>query len=152
MSCRRAEGASNRHLNLNGRDTSLIWTYSQVGRKCCFHSQSATLGVPRSHYNVPLRHRYTSYTWFIVHNDEARKRERGIERLGKRQVTMPHRPVKRPKLLEVQQRKYDSVLHSTNDGATWPFSTPEATWVVQARVRFPRLSISRSLSCSTVVD
>ena len=25
-----------RHLNLNGRDTSLIWTYSQVGRKCCF--------------------------------------------------------------------------------------------------------------------
>ena len=32
-----------RHLNLNGRDTSLIWTYSQVGRKCCFHSQRATL-------------------------------------------------------------------------------------------------------------
>ena len=33
-----------RHLNLNGRDTSLIWTYSQVGRKynkCCFHSQRA---------------------------------------------------------------------------------------------------------------
>ena len=31
-----------RHLNLNGRDTSLIWTYSQVGRKCCFHNQRAT--------------------------------------------------------------------------------------------------------------
>ena len=28
-----------RHLNLNGRDTSLIWTCSQVGRKCCFHNQ-----------------------------------------------------------------------------------------------------------------
>ena len=52
---RRAEGASNcveRHLNLNGRDTSLIWTYSQVGRNCCFHSQSATLGAPRSLCNV----------------------------------------------------------------------------------------------------
>ena len=36
-----------RHLNLNGRDTSLIWTYSQVGRKCCFHSQSAMPGAPR---------------------------------------------------------------------------------------------------------
>ena len=40
------------HLNLNSRDTSLIWTYSQVGHKCCFHTQSATLGVPRSCYNV----------------------------------------------------------------------------------------------------
>ena len=29
-----------RHLNLNGRDTSLIWTYSQVGRKCCFHNHA----------------------------------------------------------------------------------------------------------------
>ena len=41
-----------RHLNLNGRDTSLIWTYSQVGRRCCFHSQSATLGAARSRCNV----------------------------------------------------------------------------------------------------
>ena len=44
----RREGASNcveRHLNLNGRDTSLIWTYSQVGRKC-FHSQSASYTGP----------------------------------------------------------------------------------------------------------
>ena len=51
----RVEGASNcveRHLNLNGRDTSLIWTYSQVGRRCCFHSQSATLGAARSRCNV----------------------------------------------------------------------------------------------------
>ena len=37
-----------RHLNLNGRDTSLIWTYSQVGRKCCFHNQRATLHARRS--------------------------------------------------------------------------------------------------------
>ena len=41
-----------RHLNLNGRDTSLIWTYSQVGRRCCFHSQSATLGAARWRCNV----------------------------------------------------------------------------------------------------
>ena len=34
------------HLNLNGRDTSLIWTYSQVGHKCCFHNQCATLHAP----------------------------------------------------------------------------------------------------------
>ena len=39
------EGASNcveRHLNLNDCDTSLLWTYSQVGHKCCFHSQPIT--------------------------------------------------------------------------------------------------------------
>ena len=33
------EGASNwveRHLNLNDCHTSLLWTYSQVGHKCCF--------------------------------------------------------------------------------------------------------------------
>ena len=48
---------------------------------------------------------------------------------------MPHRPVKRPRLLEAQQRKYDSVPHSTNGSGTWPFSTPEATWEVQARVQ-----------------
>ena len=47
---------------------------------------------------------------------------------------------KRPRLLEAQRRKYDSVLHSTNGGATWPFSTPEGTWEVQARVQ--RLPLS----------
>ena len=47
----RSKGASNcveRHLNLNGRDTSLIWTYSQVGRRCCFQSTTGTPGAPRS--------------------------------------------------------------------------------------------------------
>ena len=39
-----------RHLNLNGCDTSLIWTYSQVGRKGCFYSLRATLHAPRSRY------------------------------------------------------------------------------------------------------
>ena len=60
LAARRAEGASNcveRHLNLNGRDTSLIWTYSQVGRKCCFHNQSTTgtLGAARSRCNARVR-------------------------------------------------------------------------------------------------
>ena len=45
-----------RHLNLNGRDTSLIWTYSQVGRKCCFHSQRAM--APR--YKPRVRVNYTA--------------------------------------------------------------------------------------------
>ena len=53
------------------------------------------------------------------------------ERLRKRQATMPHRPVKIPRLLEAQQRKYGSILHSANCSATWPFSTPEATLEVQ---------------------
>ena len=51
-----------------------------------------------------------NYSWlkrFSVHNDETRKRERGIERLGKRQATTPHRPVKkRARLVEAQRRKY----------------------------------------------
>ena len=39
------EGASNcveRHLNLNDCDTSLLWTYSHVGHKSCFHGQRIT--------------------------------------------------------------------------------------------------------------
>ena len=57
-------------------------------------------------------------------------------------------------LLEAQWRKYDSVQHSANGGTTWPFSTPEATWEVQvySACHFPSLSISRSHSCSTVVN
>ena len=49
------EGASNcveRHLNLNGCDTSLLWTYSQVGHKCCFHSQRITPHASRLRYTA----------------------------------------------------------------------------------------------------
>ena len=52
------------------------------------------------------------------------------------QATMPHRP----RLLEAQRRKYDSVSHSANGSVTWPLSTLEATWEVQARVQ--RLPLS----------
>ena len=37
------------------RSRHFIWTYSQVGRKCCFHSQSTTLGAPRSRCNARVR-------------------------------------------------------------------------------------------------
>ena len=49
------EGASNcveRHLNLNDCDTSLLWTYSQVGHKCCFHSQRITPHASRLRYTA----------------------------------------------------------------------------------------------------
>ena len=52
------EGASNcveRHLNLNDCDTSLLWTYSQVGHKCCFHSQRITPRAVRRRTYVYIR-------------------------------------------------------------------------------------------------
>ena len=52
------EGASNcveRHLNLNDYDTSLLWTYSQVGHKCCFHSQRITPRAVRKRTYVYIR-------------------------------------------------------------------------------------------------
>ena len=54
----------------------------------------------------------------------------------------PHRPVKRPRLLEAQRRKYGSIPHSANCGATWPFSTPEATWAWEVQVLVQRLPLS----------
>ena len=42
------EGASNcmeRHLNLIDSNTFLIWTYPQVGHKCCYHSQCIKVGI-----------------------------------------------------------------------------------------------------------
>ena len=41
-----------------------------------------------------------------------------------------------------------SVPHSANGGATWPFSTPEATWVVQARIQHLSLSVHFDLTFS----
>ena len=75
-----------RHLNLNGRDTSLIWTYSQVGRKCCFHNQRATPSpsvrvVPPTYGAGDDCKRVTRVSKFTTET-----RERKIERLGKRQA------------------------------------------------------------------
>ena len=112
------EGASNcveRHLNLNDCDTSLLWTYSQVGHKCCFHSQRITRTprvciIPRA-----VRKRTFVYMrrWRVAHGDSKlrftitameQEREGEIERLRKRQATTQHRPAKRSRLLEAKLR------------------------------------------------
>ena len=103
------EGASNcveRHLNLNDCDTSLLWTYSQVGRKCCFHSQRITPRAVRKRTYVRV------YTALARGDSKLRftftameqEREGEIERLRKRQATTPHRPAKRSRLLEAKLR------------------------------------------------
>ena len=79
------------------------------------------------------------------------KQEKENEGLGMRQATTPVRPVKTPRLLEAQRRKYDSVLHSENGGAAWPFSTPGAMWEVQARVQLLPLSEPFVLTFSFLV-
>ena len=93
------EGASNcveRHLNLNDCDTSLLWTYSQVGHKCCFHSQRITPRAVRKRTYVYIRR----WRVAIVNYDSRSQRwsrngEGEIERLRKRQATTSHRPAKR---------------------------------------------------------
>ena len=75
-----------------------------MGRKCCFHSQRATLHVPVLRYTVPT----CTYTYsagdtnsYAVHGMEQ---DSEIKRLRKRQATTPHRPVKTSRLLEAQRR------------------------------------------------
>ena len=106
------EGASNcveRHLNLNDCDTSLLWTYSQVGHKCCFHSQRTTPHASRLRYTAPCVPVYTalargdSKLRFTIAAMEQ-EREGEIERLRKRQATTPHRTAKRSRLLEAKLR------------------------------------------------
>ena len=99
------EGASNcmeRHLNLNDCDTSLLWTYSQVGHKCCFHT---------THYATRRTQAYVHVYTALARGDSKlrftitameQEREGEIERLRKRQATTPHRPAKRSRLLEAK--------------------------------------------------
>ena len=42
---RRSVQLRGRHLNLIDCNTFFIWTYPQVGHKCCYHSQCITLRV-----------------------------------------------------------------------------------------------------------
>ena len=79
-----------RHLNLNGCDTSLIWTYSQVGRKCCFYSQRATLHAraPRSRvipHVYSIGNNSKRVTRFFLFTIVEQERERENIRLGKPQ-------------------------------------------------------------------
>ena len=125
------EGASNcveRHLNLNDCDTSLLWTYSQVGHKCCFHSQRITPHASRLRYTA---RRMQAYVRVYARGDSKlrftftameQEREGEIERLRKRQAMTPHRPAKRSRrschvgtpsvctALEVQVRQSVGVL------------------------------------------
>ena len=103
------EGASNcveRHLNLNDCDTSLLWTYSQVGHKCCFHSQRITprAACKRTYVRVytALARGDSKLRFTIAAMEQEREGE--IERLRKRQVTTPHRTAKRSRLLEAKLR------------------------------------------------
>ena len=87
-------------------DTSLLWTYSQVGHKCCFHSQRITPRAARKRTYVRV---YTALArgdsklrFTIVAMEQEREGE--IERLRKRQVTTPHRTAKRSRLLEAKLR------------------------------------------------
>ena len=110
------EGASNcveRHLNLNDCDTSLLWTYSQVGRKCCFHSQRITPHASRLRYTARRTQAYVRVYTALARGDSKlrftitameQERESEIERLRKRQATTPHRSAKRSRLLEAKLR------------------------------------------------
>ena len=103
------EGASDcveRHLNLNDCDTSLLWTYSQVGRKCCFHSQRITPHASRLRYTA-YRAPHASVRTYVrtcIYGAMEQEREGEIERLRKRQATTPHRTAKRSRLLEAKLR------------------------------------------------
>ena len=110
------EGASNcveRHLNLNDCDTSLLWTYSQVGHKCCFHSQRITPHASRLRYTARRTQAYVRVYTALARGDSKlrftiaameQEREGEMERLRKRQATTPHRTAKRSRLLEAKLR------------------------------------------------
>ena len=108
------EGASNcveRHLS--DCDTSLLWTYSQVERKCCFHSQRITPHASRLRYTARRTQAYVRVYTALARGDGKlrftitameQERESEIERLRERQATTPHRPAKRSRLLEAKLR------------------------------------------------
>ena len=145
------EGASNcveRHLNLNDCDTSLLWTYAQVGHKCCFHSQRITPRALRKRTYVYIRPaRGDSKLRFTIAAMEQ-EREGEIERLRKRQATTPHQTAKRYRLLEAKLRSKTVSRPPANDGATWPFPTSDATWEPQACVQHWRFRSDNLLECS----
>ena len=125
-------------------DTSLLWTYSQVGRKCCFHSQRIMPHASRLRYTARRTQAYVRVYTALARGDSKlrftitameQEREGEIERLRKRQATTPHRPAKRSRLLEAKLRSKTVTRPPENDGATWPFPTSDATWELQACVQ-----------------
>ena len=94
-------------------DTFLLWTYSQVGHKCCFHSQRITPHASRLRYTARRTQAYVRVYTALARGDSKLRftitameqvREGEIERLRKRQATTPHRPAKRSRLLEAKLR------------------------------------------------
>ena len=141
-----------RHLNLNGRDTSTLPLYGFIlkwGVSVVFIAKALRwVRVVTPAYSAGDN----SYSYqFSVHNDETRKRERGIERLGNWQATTPHRPVKkRPRLLEAQRRKYAVSRTPQMAAQLGHFLLPKPRGEYKrmySACHFPSLSILRSLSC-----
>ena len=135
------EGASNcveRHLNLNDCDTSLLWTYSQVGHKCCFHSQRITPHASRLRYTARRTQAYVRVYKAPARGDsklrqrwsrKGKARSKASE--SRKQATTPHRTAKRSR----RSCEVRPCLAPRNDGATWPFPTSDATWEPQACVQ-----------------
>ena len=87
------EGASNcveRHLNLNDCDTSLLWTYSQVGRKCCFHSQRITPHASRLRYAARGTQAYVRvYTALALARGDSKLKHSDVAGKGRRDRKAP---------------------------------------------------------------
>ena len=153
------EGASNcveRHLNLNDCDTSLLWTYSQVGRKCCFHSQRITPHASRLRYTARRTKAYVRvYTvrrWRVaIVNCDSRSRRwsrKGKARSEGSESGKPRRHIGLQKDLGYSRRSCEvrpCLAPPANDGATWPFPTSDATWELQACVQHWEVQVRQLL-------
>ena len=146
------EGASNcveRYLNLNDCDTSLLWIYSQVGHKCCFHSQRITPHASRLRYTARRRRTYVYIRRWRVSMVNCDSRSQRWSRKGKarskgsesgkprRHIGLQSKTVSRP---------------PENDGATSPFPTSDATWEPQACVQHWRFRSDNPLEyCGSII-
>ena len=127
-------------------DTSLLWTYSQVGHKCCFHSQRITPRAVRKRTYVYIRRRRVA---IVNRAAMEQEREGEIERLRKRQATTPHRTAKTSRLLEAKLRsKTVSRPPQMTAQLGGPFPTSDATWEPQACVQYWRFRSDNPLECS----
>ena len=127
-------------------DTSLLWTYSQVGHKCCFHSQRITPHASRLRYTARRTQAYVrTYVYIrrrrvaIVNCDSRSQRwsRKGKARSKGSESAKPRRHIGLQKYLGYSRRSCEvrPCLAPRNDGATWPFPTSNATWEPQACVQ-----------------
>ena len=150
------EGESNCvewHLNLNDFDTSLLWTYSQVGHKCCFHNQRITLHASRALYRAPYAYMYIRRWRVAIVNCDSRSQRwsrKGKARSKGSESGKPRRHIGLQKDLGYSRRSCEvrPVSPPANDGATWRFPTSDATWEPQACVQHWRFRSDNPLECS----